>query len=252
MPLLSTFGAASARGFGFSVNEGIPGEPIVTDGLIWHLDAANSSSYSGSGSTWYDLIGSQNGTLVSSPTYSDAASEGFGAFFFDGSNDYVTTNFSRTNGAYSFAAWYKPSIQSSNDGNWIANTFESQSAEWWGIGLSGANTVGAPNWTIDNDSSKIEINASATTSVWQMITGTRSGSTMKLYVNGTLAVTSTSLTTTTITGVEPIWIASRSNVGSGPSEQYTGWLSDLKMYSKELSASEVTQNYDASKDRYGL
>lgn len=251
MPMLSTFGGGSARGFGFGAASGGDG-PIVTDSLIWHFDAANSSSYSGSGSTWYDLIGSENGTLVSSPTYSTAGSEGGGAFFFDGSNDYVTTNFSRTNGAYSFAAWYKPSVQNANGNHWIANTFESSSAEWWGIGLADGNVVGRPDWTIDNDAGKVEISASATTSVWQMITGTRSGNTMKLYVNATLAVTSTSLTTTTITGVEPIWIASRSNVGSGPSEMYTGWLSDLKMYSKELSASEVLLNYDALKGRYEL
>lgn len=61
---------------------------IISTNLVQHLDAANSSSYSGSGSTWSDLTSSGvDGTLVNSPTYS--STEGGGSFFFDGTSEYV-------------------------------------------------------------------------------------------------------------------------------------------------------------------
>ena len=45
---------------------------IVTDGLVFYVDAGNEDSYAGSGTTWTDLIGGNNGTLANGPTYSSA------------------------------------------------------------------------------------------------------------------------------------------------------------------------------------
>ena len=60
---------------------------IVTSGLQLYLDAGDSSSYPGSGNTWYDLSGNNNnGTLVNGPTYSSVNG---GCIVLDGSNDYV-------------------------------------------------------------------------------------------------------------------------------------------------------------------
>lgn len=33
------------------------GKSIVTDGLVFYVDAANDNSYPGTGTTWSDLIG---------------------------------------------------------------------------------------------------------------------------------------------------------------------------------------------------
>jgi hypothetical protein len=61
---------------------------IITTNLVQYLDAGNSSSYSGSGTTWSDLTASGvNGTLVNSPTYS--SSEGGGSFLFDSVDEYM-------------------------------------------------------------------------------------------------------------------------------------------------------------------
>ena len=61
---------------------------IITTNLVQYLDAGNSSSYSGSGTTWSDLTASGvDGTLINSPTYS--SSEGGGSFLFDSVDDYV-------------------------------------------------------------------------------------------------------------------------------------------------------------------
>ena len=61
--------------------------PIVTDGLVFYVDAGNAKSYPGSGSTWSDLIGSNNGTLTNGPTYS---SDNGGSIVFDWTDDHVS------------------------------------------------------------------------------------------------------------------------------------------------------------------
>ena len=61
---------------------------IVTDGLKVCFDAANSKSYPGSGTTWYDLSGNDNhGTLLNSPTFN---SDNGGCFVFDGTDDRIS------------------------------------------------------------------------------------------------------------------------------------------------------------------
>ena len=61
---------------------------IVTDGLVLCLDAANTKSYPGSGTTWTDISGKgYDGTLTNGPTFS---SNYGGNIVLDGSNDFVT------------------------------------------------------------------------------------------------------------------------------------------------------------------
>jgi hypothetical protein len=60
---------------------------VVQSGLVLNLDAGVSSSYPGSGTTWTDLSGGgNNGTLTNGPTYN---SSNGGSIVFDGTNDYI-------------------------------------------------------------------------------------------------------------------------------------------------------------------
>ena len=59
----------------------------ITDGLVLCLDAANSKSYPGSGTTWTDLSGNGNHVTISGATYN--SSERLGCFDFDGTDDYA-------------------------------------------------------------------------------------------------------------------------------------------------------------------
>jgi hypothetical protein len=60
---------------------------IVTNGLVFCLDAANSKSYPGTGTDWTDLSGNQiNGILTNGPAYN---SSNGGSIVFDGINDYI-------------------------------------------------------------------------------------------------------------------------------------------------------------------
>jgi hypothetical protein len=67
----------------------IGGPDTITDGLVLYLDAANTKSYIGSGTTWKDLSGNSNdGTLTNEPTFDSGNS---GSIVFDGVDDFVTT-----------------------------------------------------------------------------------------------------------------------------------------------------------------
>ena len=62
------------------------GANAVEDGLVFCVDAANKRSYPGTGTTWTDLTGENNGTLTNGPTFS---SDNRGSIEFDGSDDHV-------------------------------------------------------------------------------------------------------------------------------------------------------------------
>jgi len=63
------------------------GNNIQTKGLSFYVDAAYKKSYPGSGTTWFDLAGSNNGTMTNGASFD---STGGGCINFDGTNDYVT------------------------------------------------------------------------------------------------------------------------------------------------------------------
>lgn len=79
------------------------GPNIVTDGLVLYLDAANTKSYPGSGTTWYDLSTSNdNSTLYNDVAYSN------GSMIFDGNNDYARADIDlSTTDAISICCWLK-------------------------------------------------------------------------------------------------------------------------------------------------
>jgi hypothetical protein len=67
----------------------------ITNDLIFYVDAANPSSYPGTGTAWFDISRSRiSGSLINGPTFS---STNLGSIVFDGTNDYVgLINDSRT------------------------------------------------------------------------------------------------------------------------------------------------------------
>ena len=93
--------------------------PIVTSGLVLSLDAGNSSSYPGTGTTWTDLSGSVNtGTVFNSPVYSSANG---GYLDFDGIDDYASgANSVSTDltGDMSCEVWFKLDAVA---GDWVTH-----------------------------------------------------------------------------------------------------------------------------------
>ena len=217
---------------------GIDVGPIeTTDGLVLHLDAGNTRSYPGSGNTVYDLSGSGNtSALTNGPTY---LSSNLGAFVLDGSNDYILVNsqaniLSKT--AYTKIAYiYISNFSTAN--NIISGGFSGQHAFW----MSSTDKLHAGHngaWNTVVGATSLSLNT------WYFAAVTYSDSTgWKLYLNG--REDGTSATTTTFTGNQEIVIGAYSS-----GNNFTGRISNIQVYNRALTATEIFQNYHATKGRY--
>ena len=81
--------------------------PIVTDGLVFAVDAANYESYPGSGTTWTDLAGSSNTSLDNGPTFDSGNG---GSIVFDGTDDKATSTLTSNtifNSTFTVSTWFK-------------------------------------------------------------------------------------------------------------------------------------------------
>jgi hypothetical protein len=217
---------------------GIDIGPIeATDGLVLHLDAANTRSYPGSGNTVYDLSGSGNtSALTNGPTY---LSSNLGAFVLDGSNDYILVNsqaniLSKT--AYTKIAYiYISNFATVN--NIISGGFSGQHA-FWMFGTVRLNAGHNGSWATVVGATTLSLNT------WYFAAVTYSNSTgWKLYLNG--REDGTSADTTTFTGNQEISIGSYSTANN-----FTGRIASVQVYNRALTATEIFQNYHATKGRY--
>lgn len=217
-------------------------ENIVTSGLTLYLDAGNYESYSG-GTTWYDLSGNNyDGTLTNGPVYND------GSIVFDGVDDIVYGPSSVlwfTNTSFSIDAWVKPETTPPSQQVWFA-----------AVGPNGGTQRNLHLRIYSNGSIRFgfysnDLN-SATNIVnfgqWNHIICTYdySADTSKIYYNGSEVASSS---------VGPfIDINANVFIGNwgGISQPFKGDISLTKVYDRALSASEITQNYNATKHRFGL
>jgi hypothetical protein len=219
---------------------------IVTDGLVLSLNAADRNSYPGSGTTWTDMSGNgNNGTLTNGPTFSSVNG---GTFVFDGVDDTVT-GFTFTNvGANNTtsAIWYKW-----NGVNQARTLTYLGSGGATGMGFyinNGNGNVGNIVTVLYGGffNSAIDIGTSSATLVSGVATYlviTRDTATTSFYQNGVL------LGTTTRTPGGNTSTLSFSFTQSTPP---AGQIPAIQFYNRALSASEVAQNYNAQKSRYGL
>ena len=247
--ILQNYNATKAR---FNTTEN-----IVTDGLVYNLDTSNTSSYSGTGTTWVDLTGSgKNGTLTNGPTFSTLNS---GTLVFDGSNDFI--NISATDlltfgtNPFSIEFWMYSTYVYPGSGT-LYKTILSNYSDYNGdfgsyffLGLFNLNNSTLQNkvGVLDHTGNFLDFSFSVTVAPnqWTHITLTRNGSSFIWYKNGTLQV-SASVASNNFSGVRT------SKIGGGVLSvgSFTGSLPSLRIYNKTLSASEVLQNYNATKSRY--
>jgi hypothetical protein len=208
---------------------------IVTQGLVLDLDAAKRDSYVGVGTAWNDISGNRNnGTLTNGPTFNSGNG---GSIVFDGVDDYVIGNcpLINVNVGSCLSLWVKTSsintqiIGSCDSG--INNGFRFQIF----------NTT--LHYTLGNVADyNTFINISNNT--WRHIVASTLGSTALIYINGVL-------TNTLNIG---IMLGNTSNfkLGAFWNNQFPflGSISNFYLYNRALSASEVLQNYNATKGRY--
>jgi hypothetical protein len=226
-------------------------EGIVTSGLTFNLDAGFTPSYSRSGTTWYDVSGSNNGMLTNGPTFN---SENGGSIVFDGVDDNVqlgaASNFI-SGDKITVEAWVRTNVVNTYKKIFVTVGQGTQSIN--GIYFSlGPNNDGGFNYgtyfgvtTSVAQTAAVWPNNISTTS-FTNLTGTYDGSNIYLYVNGFL-VAQQPLTGNIGTG----GIARISGYDNN-GETWNGNISNIKIYNRALSSTEVLQNYNAQKGRFGL
>ena len=216
--------------------------PIVTDGLVFAVDAANYESYPGSGTTWTDLAGSNNGTLTNGPTFDSANG---GSIVFDGTDDYVDTQL--TSGAtFTWSVWFN----ADSVGSSYQNIISIKSPNYMLMLLDG-NSTNMGFWTQDGlGGGSLNMN-SITTNTWFNAVFVREGNSItngyKTYLNG---VFKGQANTGTWSSSDVVWLGGRDPLNIN--QQYDGKISNVKIYNRTLSSTEITQNYNALKGRFDL
>jgi len=210
-------------------------------GLILDLDAGNSESYSGTGSTWHDLSGLNNdGSLINGITYT---TDSGGAFSFDGVDDYVLTSVMTTehigNIEKSIEVWAKPNaigsymIYSTGQGGDNNNRVYSwSSGGLWYVNLGNNNSVSTGVPAVANE--------------WVNITACIKNTVAKIYINGQYIHDKSFLPFTT----QNSFILGRH--GLSASYSYRGLVSKAKIFNRQLSATEVQQEFETYRGRYGI
>jgi len=220
---------------------------VITPGSVFHLDAGNSASYPGTGSTWTDLAGSGlTTTLYNSPTYSSA--NGGYLSFAPASSQYAQTSASLSLiTTWTVEVWhYYKGTNSSGSPCILSEVWSSTPINFTIGAATGANTclqAGYFNgsWYATTTSYSLPSNG------WYHIVGTYDGTNIKLYINNVLTQTQASSTTPASSGLG-IRLMRRWDLG----DYWGGYLAIIRIYGRALQASEINTNYQVSKARFGL
>ena len=221
---------------------------IVTDGLVLALDAANVKSYPGSGTTWNDLSrGGNNGILINGPTFNSGNG---GSIVFDGVNDYSQTEntINLVNKSFTIITWCN--LLSSQQ-RYVFGGGEATLNRGLHFGYRSTNQL-----TLDFFQNSFSITKTRNTNI-EMLIGvydydpSQSLGSFSLGVNGQI-LQSTSKSISPFLGIitaeigRVILSGQRTDFGSGGSVYQT------LLYNRALTPTEIQQNYNATKTRYGL
>lgn len=223
------------------------GPEVINNGLVLHLDASNSRSYPGSGTAWSDLSGNgNNGLLTNGPAFSNTLKK----FSFDSVNDFVSVN-TLTNvdfiTTFTIECVFKQ-LGASNPGpivekyNWaVANK------GGWGLRFMGGNLGFFTG--VQSNSELTQIGYNLATNLIHHVSVTFSNGITAIYVNGNTVKTHTfSLLPATTVGM-PLYLAQRGD-NSGAFNNIE--IYKTKLYNRALTATEIKQNFEATRSRYGI
>jgi len=218
------------------------GPRIVQNGLILDVDAAVPRSYSGTGLTSYSLIGNANGSLVNGVGFTSTNN---GSIVFDGTNDFITVpSITSISGDLSVLIWFRTSglnVSAARliefdyiNGFWLGQAATGTPSTNWGGGIKEANEpYGIFLQFSDNE--------------WNLISSVRSSTTHFLYKNNLVSSTSNNVSGTSLSSTAGMYICAADNVGSVP---FNGRIGQILIYNRALTATEILQNYNATKKRY--
>jgi prepilin-type N-terminal cleavage/methylation domain-containing protein len=227
----------------------------LSNGLVLSLDAGNTASYPGSGTTWTDLSGlGNNGTLVNGVGYSSGNG---GSLTFDGVDDYVNL---LNSGAFNsqnltLGIWVKPAAIQPNAWNslldyshgygsvcnFVIQQNELNTNQYWFAYRSTSS-----NWEA---TTAVILSAN----VWQYLMVSKENTSVKIYVNGIILVNfSTTNGNILYNTSRRFTIGGSASSDTTLSRWFNGSIGDARIFNRALSSSEITQNFNTLKGRYGL
>jgi hypothetical protein len=226
---------------------GIDVGPIeVTDGLVFHFDAANTRSYAGSGITVNGLAGGLGGTLVNGTGFS---SENNGSFYFDGTNDYIDCgNILDSPTDLTIIVWHKYLSSGNGPKTFVAKLVSYTSGPGWAFyyNFSGLNYLVQTNGSNYREYRTYDGFGFG----WQhSAVSVVNRVPVAFYMSGigkTFRISDTSGTPTSISNSVNLRIGRNEGIDL----IHTGNISQVQIYNRALSAAEIKQNYNATKGRY--
>lgn len=252
MPLIETTGSLSARSFGLN--------SVRRSDLILYLDAGNSASYPGSGTTWNDLsVYSRPLTFFRTPSYSSADG---GYINFPG--DIAGSRNFAENGPFAgynvdnltVEVWTRINTSTTQSGFWIekgvVNTqyaaFMEGSALRWR--LNGSDTFTSP---------EIQTSSYLNTNTWYQLVFTHTPGQQQFYRNSSLQFTRSAGTNLNKFDQHGFTVGAWRNeaFSNSPTETNHGYYIDARMsiirvYNRVLNQSEITANFNQFRSRYGI
>ena len=216
---------------------------IVTNGLVLNLDAGQQNSYRGSGTTWTDLSGNgKHGTLINGPTYS---SDNGGHLVFDGANDRLVLDSAlnlSTNTGFTMCLFLQQTTPQTG-ASWNYFNFQNPVE----IGTFG---TGNTTFIFKDFNTSAEINSGNVTTSWSYIAFGTNPTTRTPFIHRfnssgyALTTSATAFGNRTLTFISMF----RGSAGSN----YGAKVATIQAYNRTLTATEVTQNFNALRRRFGI
>jgi hypothetical protein len=213
----------------------------VLNGLTVYVDAGNTTSYNGSGATWFDLSGNANNcTLVNSPTFTSGTS---GYFSLNGSNQLVRIPIGLDTTAHTFQI-----IAMSTPGSKVQRTM-------WSAVLDGAVSSGTPyrdnvwgtttvtTYAQGASPSTVTLASSYNLNQWYSFAITQASSTQQGYVDLTQTITNRASMPSLGDNQDIV-------VGTGFFGYATMRVAAVLMYNRQLTTAEILQNVNYFDTRY--
>ena len=235
---------------------GSSGPDIITDQLVLCLDAGDTNSYAGSGVVWSDLSGQGvNGTLENGVGYS---ANNLGSLVFDEVDDSV--NFGNIlqlgTSSRTYCCWYRNAITSSASIRTLLSKTDNNATAYrqaLGFNSDGSFRVilraaSNANYDMDTTNPKNDTN-------WHYLTWVIDrSSTQRLYQDGILlnSLDISAISSQDFQKTRPFRVGSYNSSSDLPTLPFNGNISHIAIYNKALSLTEIKQNFDAMRSRFGV
>jgi hypothetical protein len=224
--------------------------PVTTNLQVY----LTPNTYAGSGTTWDNIQNATDATLINTPTYNI-----INGFTFNGTNQAATlpdttgvTDFSITDN-YTIEVWFNAAATqaTTSPDNSIVEKWDSAAGTGYPYVCRWVPTGTQVKFAVYNGTITQEISMSTSAGIWIQAVGVfnHTSDLLSGYINGQF-VTSTALPI--IGAINNASLLNLARRGGATSVPFTGSIGNLRIYNTALTASQILQNFQADRGRYGI